>query len=75
MRPLDNLKVQRKEQGPLRLPLVWSLALPAIGPDYEWVVRALEPDHWLDLSFPYWVGPVVAEGENPGLGYLELTGY
>lgn len=75
LQPLKNLAVERKQQGPLQLPLVWSLALPAKGSDHQWVVRAPEPDHWLETSFPYWEGPVIAEGVNPGVGYLELTGY
>mgnify|MGYP001828033249 CR=1 FL=1 len=75
LRPLKERMVQREQQEPLALPLVWSLALPGMGGDYQWIIRAPDPQHWLATSFPYWEGPVVAEGANPGVGYLELTGY
>jgi len=75
LRPLENRPVHRKQQAPLQLPLVWSLALPAKGPEYRWIIRATDPNHWLATAFPYWEGPVIAEGDNPGVGYLEMTGY
>lgn len=75
LRPLENRQVQRKPQKPLQLPLVWSLALPAKGPGFQWIIQAPDPDHWLATAFLYWEGPVIAEGENPGVGYLEMTGY
>ena len=59
-----------------RLPLHWRIDLPAIGRRLD--VRALHPDQWLDLDYPYWEGVVTAEGEGPGnrgRGYMELTGY
>jgi len=36
---------------------------------------ALNPDSWMDTSFPYWEGPVTLEGSHAGRGYLEMTGY
>jgi predicted secreted hydrolase len=75
LRPLETRRVQRQQQKALQLPLVWSLALPAKGQAYRWRIRAPDPDHWLATAFPYWEGPIVAEGVNPGVGYLEMTGY
>ena len=72
---LDVSTVERDKDSPLTLPLRWSLALPGMGSDYRWTIEAKDPDHWLATAFPYWEGPVVAEGANPGVGYLELTGY
>ena len=75
LKPLEYRKVERTGNTSVELPLVWSLALPAMGADYRWTIRAPDPNHWLATAFPYWEGPVVAEGTNPGVGYLELTGY
>ena len=71
-------KVRREQDTGLELPLVWSLALPRgtmLGSLCHYIARARHPDHWLATAFPYWEGPVVAEGINPGVGYMELTGY
>jgi predicted secreted hydrolase len=46
-----------------------------MGSEYRWTIEAMDPDHWLATAFPYWEGPVIAAGSNPGIGYLELTGY
>lgn len=75
LKALEFRKVERARSTPVELPLLWSLALPAIGADYRWTIRATDPNHWLATAFPYWEGPVVAEGANPGVGYLEMTGY
>jgi predicted secreted hydrolase len=75
LRPLEKREVQRNQQEAVHLPLVWSLALPGKGEAYRWRIRAPDPDHWLATTFPYWEGPIVAEGVNPGVGYLEMTGY
>ena len=72
---LEMRKVERAQDTPLQLPLRWSLALPGMGSDFAWTIEAKNSDHWLATAFPYWEGPVVAEGTNPGIGYLELTGY
>jgi predicted secreted hydrolase len=72
---LEFRRVERADDSPLQLPLRWSLALPAMGSEYRWTIEAMDPDHWLATAFPYWEGPVKAAGSNPGIGYLELTGY
>jgi len=38
-------------------------------------VSALNADAWMDLSIPYWEGPVAVSGSHEGQGYLEMTGY
>ncbi|MGB5277512.1 MAG: lipocalin-like domain-containing protein [Gammaproteobacteria bacterium] len=75
LRPLEYRPVLRKQQEPVQLPLVWSLALPVKGPAYQWLIRAPDPNHWLSTAYPYWEGPIVADGDNPGVGFLEMTGY
>jgi predicted secreted hydrolase len=58
------------------LPLRWSVSLPEIDRAFE--IRALHPDQWMDLDFPYWEGVVLVSGDGPGntgRGYMELTGY
>ena len=59
-----------------KLPLHWSVRLPEIERAFE--IRALHPEQWMDLDFPYWEGVVLVSGdgpENSGRGYMELTGY
>jgi predicted secreted hydrolase len=59
-----------------KLPLRWSVRLPEIDRAFE--IRALHPEQWMDLDFPYWEGVVLVSGdgpENTGRGYMELTGY
>jgi predicted secreted hydrolase len=29
----------------------------------------------METQVSYWEGPVVIEGSQPGLGYVEMTGY
>jgi len=38
-------------------------------------VGALNPQAWMDMSIPYWEGPVRVSGSHTGMGYLEMTGY
>ena len=38
-------------------------------------VLALTPKAWMDVSIPYWEGPVGISGSHFGRGYLEMTGY
>jgi predicted secreted hydrolase len=38
-------------------------------------VLALMPKAWMDVSIPYWEGPVGISGSHAGRGYLEMTGY
>jgi len=46
---------------------------PARG--LSWTVSAIYEHSWIDAAFPYWEGPVEADGTTGGVGYLEMTGY
>ncbi|WP_455884426.1 lipocalin-like domain-containing protein [Pseudomonas spelaei] len=52
------------------VPTRWSLKIPAKQLDIT--TEAVNPNAWMNLSIPYWEGPVRFEG---GVGYLEMTGY
>ncbi|MBE1281905.1 MAG: iron ABC transporter permease [Rhodobacteraceae bacterium] len=55
------------------VPVEWQLELPAH--DLSVTVQAMNPQSWMETSFPYWEGPVVVSGTHSGRGYLEMTGY
>ena len=55
------------------MPIQWRVTLP--DKDVDVVVTAQNPDAWMDLSIPYWEGPVNVLGSHIGQGYLEMTGY
>ncbi len=57
----------------IKLPVVWEIEVPS--KNLKTVVRALNPDAWVDHSVTYWEGPVRASGSHTGSGYLEMTGY
>ncbi|MGY2378246.1 lipocalin-like domain-containing protein [Pseudomonas sp. SDO524_S393] len=52
------------------MPTRWSLKVP--GKQLDITVDAVNPNAWMNLSIPYWEGPVRFDG---GVGYLEMTGY
>ena len=52
------------------LPTRWSLKIP--GKQLDITTEAVNPNAWMNLSVPYWEGPVRFDG---GVGYLEMTGY
>jgi predicted secreted hydrolase len=59
-----------------RLPLNWRLELPEIGRRMD--IRALHPQQWMAVDFPYWEGVILVTGDDEGSrgeGYMELTGY
>mgnify|MGYP003782537047 FL=1 len=66
--PLETAQVAGRE-----VPTTWQVRLPERGVDVT--VKALNPSAWMDLSIPYWEGPVTIEGSHKGRGYLEMTGY
>jgi predicted secreted hydrolase len=73
---IDLRVVHTRAVAGRQVPLGWRILLPEI--DRDLTVRALHPDQWMDLDFPYWEGVIIATGEGPGnsgRGYLELTGY
>jgi len=58
------------------LPLHWRVSIPSFGREFN--IRALHPDQWMNVDFPYWEGAVIVSGKGPanrGRGYMELTGY
>ena len=55
------------------VPVTWRVRLPQRGVDVT--VNAFNPNAWMDLSIPYWEGPVTVSGSHDGTGYLEMTGY
>ncbi|KAA0945520.1 MULTISPECIES: lipocalin-like domain-containing protein [unclassified Pseudomonas] len=52
------------------VPTRWSLKVP--GKNLDITTEAVNPKAWMNLSIPYWEGPVKFQG---GVGYLEMTGY
>ncbi|MCR9125566.1 MAG: iron ABC transporter permease [Rhodobacteraceae bacterium] len=56
-----------------QVPTRWRVQVPGRGLDVT--VEALNPMAWMDLSVPYWEGPVTLTGSHAGNGYLEMTGY
>ncbi|WP_299143001.1 lipocalin-like domain-containing protein [uncultured Tateyamaria sp.] len=56
-----------------KVPTRWRVAVPDRQVDVT--VEALNPQAWMDLSIPYWEGPVRVSGSHTGQGYLEMTGY
>ena len=55
------------------VPTRWRVLLP--DKDVDVTVSALNKNAWMDLSIPYWEGPVSVSGSRRGRGYLEMTGY
>ncbi|WP_341863211.1 lipocalin-like domain-containing protein [Gymnodinialimonas sp. 57CJ19] len=55
------------------IPTEWRLQFPEQGIDITTI--ALNPNSWMDTSFPYWEGPISFTGTHAGRGYLEMTGY
>ena len=53
-----------------KIPTRWSLKIP--GKQLDITTEAVNPNAWMNLSIPYWEGPVRFDG---GVGYLEMTGY
>lgn len=55
------------------IPLEWTVEIPSRG--LALIVEPLNRAAWMDMSFPYWEGPIRVEGSRAGVGYMELTGY
>ncbi len=66
--PVQNAAVAGRD-----VPVVWRVELPAQGVDVT--VQAINPGAWMEVSVPYWEGPVTVTGSHGGRGYLEMTGY
>jgi predicted secreted hydrolase len=70
--PLELAQVETP-LGPRPVPVRWQVQLADRGVDVT--VEALNPQAWMDVSVPYWEGPVHVDGSHRGRGYLEMTGY
>lgn len=68
MTPLAQSRVAGRD-----VPTTWRIELPDRALDVT--ASAINPHSWMDVSVPYWEGPVRVTGTHPGRGYLEMTGY
>lgn len=68
MEPVVTTPVRERD-----IPTSWRIVLPERDVTVE--ITALNPQAWMDTSFPYWEGPVRVTGSHEGWGYLEMTGY
>ena len=66
--PLDTSAVAGRS-----VPTRWRVEVPGKGVDVT--VEALNPEAWMEVTPPYWEGPVTVTGSHEGRGYLEMTGY
>ncbi len=66
--PLETTQVAGRE-----VPTRWRVRVPERG--VAVTVAALNPRAWMDVTPPYWEGPVTVTGSHAGGGYLEMTGY
>ena len=66
--PLRSVNVANRD-----IPTSWRVQLADKGIDVT--VDAVNPGAWMDVSIPYWEGPVAVQGTLNGQGYLEMTGY
>jgi predicted secreted hydrolase len=66
--PLETTQVAGRE-----VPTRWRVRVPERG--VAVTVAALNPRAWMDVTPPYWEGPVTVTGSHAGRGYLEMTGY
>ncbi|WP_135504886.1 lipocalin-like domain-containing protein [Roseovarius aestuariivivens] len=66
--PLAGSEVAGRE-----VPTEWRVEVPGRGVDVT--VRAINAQAWMEVTPPYWEGPVTVTGSHTGRGYLEMTGY
>lgn len=66
--PVESTQVAGRD-----VPTRWRVGVAEKGVDVA--VTALNPEAWMDVSVPYWEGPVTVTGSHGGRGYLEMTGY
>ena len=66
--PLEITDVSGRE-----VPTRWQVRVP--DHDVDVIVGAINAYAWMDMSIPYWEGPVRVSGSHDGIGYLEMTGY
>ena len=66
-RPLPNLNFLMTFEAAAR-----QLSFKQAAKQLHITPSAVNPNAWMNLSIPYWEGPVRFDG---GVGYLEMTGY
>tara|TARA_R110000787_G_scaffold147682_1_gene261479 strand:+ start:39 stop:1091 length:1053 start_codon:yes stop_codon:yes gene_type:complete len=69
----DATPLEITDVGSRQVPTRWQVRVPDYG--VEVTVGAINPQAWMDMSIPYWEGPVRVSGSHGGIGYLEMTGY
>ena len=69
----DATPLEITDVGGRQVPTRWQVRVPDYG--VEVTVGAINPQAWMDMSIPYWEGPVRVSGSHGGIGYLEMTGY
>lgn len=69
----EAVPLEQTEVAGRSVPTTWQVRLPDRGVDVT--VEALYPAAWMNLTIPYWEGPVRVSGSHEGRGYLEMTGY
>lgn len=69
----DAQPLEVTDVGGRDVPTRWQVRVPEF--DVDIVVEAVNTQAWMDLSIPYWEGPVTVAGNRSGIGYLEMTGY
>jgi predicted secreted hydrolase len=69
----DAEPLEITDVGGRQVPTRWQVRVPAH--DVDVTVEAVNPQAWMDMSVPYWEGPVRVSGSRSGTGYLEMTGY
>ena len=70
---LKAAPVEISEVKGRKVPTSWRVSVPKMSVDVQ--VEALNRNSWMELSIPYWEGPVQIQGSHAGMGYLEMTGY
>lgn len=63
----------RTDVGGRDVPTQWRVQFPQYNLDIT--TTPVNPQSWMDTSFPYWEGPITFTGTHEGRGYLEMTGY
>jgi len=66
--PVATTRVAGREMA-----TTWDIEVPSRGVKVRSV--PLNPQSFMDTRFKYWEGPIKVSGSNPGIGYLEMTGY
>ncbi|WP_051416007.1 lipocalin family protein [Salinivibrio socompensis] len=69
MLPVSHAKMR---EG-VSLPIAWQIKVPDQG--ITITTQPLNRQSWMDLSIPYWEGPVRVQGSVTGRGFMEATGY